>query len=449
MVDMNNTSNGKKPSRIPGFYKMATEQRLEVISKILGCDQRETAVLNGTNGGGLPLSTAERMIENVVGIFSLPMGIGMNMRIDGQDRLVPMVVEEPSVVAGISHGAKLLREGEGIHTEASQPIMIGQIQVMDVPNLDAAIARIKEETECILEYANSLDPALVEAGGGARDIEIRVLPPMSEDDPLGTMLILHLLVDVRDAMGANAINTMAEKMAPKVEELTGGRVRLRILSNLADRRLVTARGLVPFNLLGGGDEEKGKQIAKGIEEASVFAERDPYRAATHNKGIMNGIDAMLIATGQDWRAVEAGAHSFAARSGRYTALCRWRVKEDGLHAELRIPMAVGTVGGILKTHPSVEVGVKKILGIKNAEDLAKVAAACGMAQNLAAIRALATEGIQKGHMSLHARNVAVSAGAANHEVDRLAALLAARHTFDLASAKKALQDLRRAPKNLM
>ncbi len=449
MDDMSFNTNRNRPSRIPGFYRMKTEKRLETLSTVLGCSPKEKAVLDGTNGGSLSISTAERMIENVVGVFSLPMGIGLNLRIDGEDRLVPMVVEEPSVVAGISHGAKLLRSGEGIRTEASLPIMIGQIQVLDVPNLDSAREIIEKNTPYLIQIADSLDPTLVAAGGGARSIETRILPPMDEDDPLGTMLILHLLVDVRDAMGANVVNTMAEKLAPKVEELTGGRVRLRILSNLADRRLVKAEGFVPFKLLGCGNEEAGREIAEGIQEASVFAERDPYRAATHNKGIMNGIDAMLVATGQDWRAVEAGAHSFAARSGRYTSLSRWRVREDGLQAELQIPMAVGTVGGILKTHPAVEVGVKKILGIKTAEDLARVAAACGMAQNLAAIRALATEGIQKGHMSLHARNVAVAAGAMEYEIDRLSALLAARGCFDTASAQHALEEIRRAPKKLM
>ena len=433
-------------SRIPGFYKMATTQRLEVLSDVVGCTPREKEVLNGTNGGGLPLHTADRMVENVVGIFSLPMGIGMNLKIDGEDRLVPMVVEEPSVVAGLSHGAKLLRTGEGIRTEAAAPIMIGQIQVLDVPDLDTARKRIQKETRNLIDFANSLDPALVEAGGGAKDIEIRQLSPMNTEDPLGPMLVLHLLVDVRDAMGANAINTMAEKLAPKVAELTQGRVRLRILSNLADRRLVTARGYIPFETLGGGDEAKGRRVAKGIQEASVLAERDPYRAATHNKGIMNGIDAMLVATGQDWRAVEAGAHAYAARTGRYTALCRWRVRDNGLHAELRIPMAVGTVGGILKTHPTVQVGVRKVLEVKNAEDLARVAAACGMAQNLAALRALATEGIQKGHMGLHARNVAASVGAEGDEVDRLAALLTARGAFDTNTAKKSLDELRAAPR---
>jgi hydroxymethylglutaryl-CoA reductase len=430
-------------SRIPGFYKMDVPKRLEVVSKATGCNSREAEILDGTNGGGLPITTADRMVENCVGIFSLPMGIGVNMRIDDRDRLVPMVVEEPSVVAGLSHGAKLLREGPGVVTEATDPLMIGQIQVMDVPDMASAKNEVLARKEELINQANELDPVLVEIGGGARDIEVRVLEPDSEDDPLGTMLILHLIVDVRDAMGANAINTMAENLAPTVGRITGGRVRLRILSNLADRRLVTARGRIPLERLGGGDEKKGRRVAEGIQEASVLAERDPYRAATHNKGIMNGIDALLVATGQDWRAVEAGAHSYAARSGRYTALSKWRIRGGSLHAELTLPMAVGTVGGVLKTHPTVKVGVHRVLKIESASDLARVAAACGLAQNLAALRALATEGIQRGHMSLHARNTAAAAGARDDEVEKVAALLAARGTFDAASAEAALAEVRK------
>jgi hydroxymethylglutaryl-CoA reductase len=438
----------KTSSRIPGLYKMSVPRRLEVISQASGFTAQEKAVLNGTNGGGLPLETADRMVENCVGVFSLPMGIGVNMRIDAQDRLVPMAVEEPSVIAGLSHGAKLLRTDRGIETQTTAPLMIGQIQVLDILDIESAKRAIRENKQMLLEKANALDPVLVECGGGAQDLEIRVLEPHGANDPLGTMLVLHLIVDVRDAMGANAINTMAENLAPTIETLTSGRVRLRILSNLADRRLVTAKGKVPFDRLGGGDTCKGEQIARGIEEASVLAERDPYRAATHNKGIMNGIDALLVATGQDWRAVEAGAHAYAARQGRYTALSNWRVdtQTKTLTATLTLPMAVGTVGGVLKTHPTVQVGVRRVLKISNASDLARVAAACGLAQNLAALRALATEGIQRGHMTLHARNMASTAGACGDEIDKVAALLAARRSFDAASAAAALADVRRSAK---
>jgi hydroxymethylglutaryl-CoA reductase len=279
--------------------------------------------------------------------------------------------------------------------------MIGQVQLVNVPDLEAAAAAVRGQRAAILEACNRIDPVLVDAGGGARDVEVRRLDPSGDDDPLGPMLVVHLLVDVRDAMGANAVNTMAEGVAGKLEELTGGRARLRILSNLADRRTVTARGRVPFAALA-GDGFDGADVARGIEEASVFAERDPYRAATHNKGIMNGVDALLIAAGQDWRAVEAGAHAFAARGGRYGPLSRWRTGADHLQGEILLPLAVGTVGGAIRAHRGVQAA-HRLLGVENARDLAEVAAAVGLAQNLAALRALAAEGIQAGHMKLHAR----------------------------------------------
>ncbi len=437
--------NNHKPidtSRIPGFYKMSTAGRLQELSRAAGCSPEDIQALTGGDEKGLSLEVADRMVENVVGVFGLPMGVGVNLRIDGRDCLVPMVVEEPSVVAGLSHGAKLLRGGEGITTETTEPLMIGQIQVMDVSDFRRAQEEIHKATPALLAAANELDPALLAVGGGAEDIETRVLEPTDADDPLGTMLVVHLLVDVRDAMGANAINTMVEKLAPRVEEITGGRVRLRILSNLADRRLVTARGLVPFELLGRGNPLLGREVAAGIEEASVLAERDPYRAATHNKGIMNWVDAFLVATGQDWRAVEAGAHAFAARLGRYTALSRWRVTEEGLRGEITMPMAVGTVGGVLKTHPAVQAAVHTVLKVRSAAQLGRIAAACGLTQNLAALRALATEGIQRGHMGLHARNVAAAAGAQGEEIDRLARVLSEMGVYDAAAASAALSRLR-------
>ena len=429
-------------SRIPGFYKMDLPHRLETLSATAGCSSEETRILGGSDGRGLSFEVADRMVENCVGVFSLPMGVGVNLQIDGRDRLVPMVVEEPSVVAGLSHGAKFLRDGTGISTDITESLMIGQIQVLEVPDMERAERVILANRDALLRAANQLDPALLAAGGGARDIEVRVLEPLGPSDPLGPMLVVHLLVDVRDAMGANAINTMVENLAPTISELSGGRVRLRILSNLADRRLVTARAAVRYETLGGGDRSVGRQIAKGIEEASVLAERDPYRAATHNKGIMNGVDAFLVATGQDWRAVEAGAHAYAAREGRYTALSRWRANGGLLQGEITLPMAVGTVGGVLKTHPSVQVAVRRLLQIESASDLARIATACGLAQNLAALRALATEGIQRGHMGLHARNVAAGAGALGDEIDRLARALTRGGSYDAAAASTLLAQMR-------
>jgi hydroxymethylglutaryl-CoA reductase len=424
---------------------MSTSGRLQELSRAAGCSLEEVQALMGTEGNGLSLEVADRMVENVVGVFGLPMGVGVNLKIDGREQLVPMVVEEPSVVAGLSHGAKFLRAGRGIETETTDPLMIGQVQVLDVPDMERAQQALRSATAELLETANKLDPVLLAAGGGAKGIETRVLEPLEQGDPLDAMLVVHLLVDVRDAMGANAINTMVEKLAPRIAELTEGRVRLRILSNLADRRLVTARGHVSFEALGKGNPLLGRDIAKGIEEASVLAERDPYRAATHNKGIMNGVDAFLVATGQDWRAVEAGAHAYAARKGRYTALSRWRVTEDGLVGELTLPMAVGTVGGVLRTHPAVKATMHSVLKVTTASELGRIAAACGLTQNLAALRALATEGIQRGHMGLHARNVATSVGAEGDEIDRLARELANKGTYDAAAASAALNRLRRKP----
>jgi len=432
----------KATSRIPGFYKMTTEDRLRALADRTATGAALAEQLRGTGGHGLSLEVADRMVENCVGVFGMPLGVGVNLLVDGRDLLVPMAVEEPSVIAGMSHGAKLLREGGGVETEATEPVMIGQIQVLDVPDLGTAVGAIETYKHNLLAEANALDPMLVRAGGGARELTVRVVEPVGPEDPLGTMLVLHLLVDVQDAMGANAINTMAEKLAPRIEALSGGRVRLRILSNLADQRLVTARGKVPFASLGRGDEHRGEAVALGVQEASVFAERDPYRAATHNKGIMNGVDAVLLATGQDWRAVEAGAHAFAARDGRYTALARWRVRDGHLHGEITLPMAVGTVGGVLKTHPAVQVALRHVLRIESASELGRLVAATGLAQNLAALRALATEGIQRGHMGLHARNLAAAAGAQGDEVDRLARELVTRGSVNASTAEALLSELR-------
>ncbi len=431
----------KEPkSRWPGFFKLSVEERIGLLARHSGLGGAELTFLKDQEH--LSRRTANHMIENCIGTFELPLGLAMNLRVDGVDRLVPLATEEPSVLAGLSKAARFLRRGAGITTTVTSPLMIGQVQILDVPDLGAARTRVLEARRALLEEANALDPRLVEVGGGAQDLEVRILPPEGDDDPVGTMFVVHLLVDVRDAMGANAVNTMAEQLAPRLEELTGGRVRLRILSNLADRRLVTARARVPVDLLASnGASGTGPDVALGIQEASVFAERDPYRAATHNKGIMNGIDGVLIALGQDWRAVESGAHAYAARSGRYRALSSWRARGDVLHGELELPLAVGTVGGIVDSHPAVRAGLA-ILGIKTAAELASIAAAVGLAQNLAALRALATEGIQRGHMRLHVRKVGLSAGATEEELPALIEELQRLGRADLDTARSVLASLR-------
>ena len=356
------------------------------------------------------------MTENVVGLYALPLGIAVNFQVNGRDVLVPMVVEEPSVVAGASFAARLARSAGGFRAGTTAPEMIGQIQVLEVADLEAARVAVVAARERILARADEVDPVIGRLGGGARDLEVRVLP----ETPVGPMLVLHLIYDCRDAMGANAVNTACEALAPLVEEITGGRVGLRILSNLADRRLAWAECTVPVQELAFGDFS-GQRVAQGIVEAWAFASVDPYRAATHNKGILNGIDAVALATGQDWRAIEAGAHAYAARAGRYASLSTWGRDGSGdLTGRLELPLAAGTVGGATRAHPTAQVALA-LLGVKTARELAEVMAAVGLAQNLAAIRALATEGIQRGHMTLHARQVAIAAGATGDEIERVAA----------------------------
>ena len=425
-------------SDLSGFHRLSPSERLDTVSELseLDADARDAI-----GHEGLRLEAADLMVENVLGLHGLPFAVCTNMVIDGQDRLIPMVIEEPSVVAAASHAAKLLRAGGGIETTVTEPLMVGQIQLLDVPDLAAAEAAIRHAMPELLELANSKHNRLRAAGGGARDIEIRHLPSMGDDDPVGHMMVLHLVVDVRDAMGANAINSMCERLAPVVADLTSGRVRLRILSNLSDRRLVTVRGRIPWSALEGKGGDSPEALARGIEEASVFAERDPYRAATHNKGIMNGVDAVLIALGQDWRAVEAGAHAYAARDGRYTALATWRARDGYLEGEMTLPMAVGTVGGVVKVHPTVKAA-NAIAQPTSAADMGRLVAAVGLAQNLGALRALAAEGIQSGHMRLHARNVAVTAGATGEEVQMVADRIAAAGTVRVDAATDVLAQIR-------
>jgi hydroxymethylglutaryl-CoA reductase len=424
--------NNKRSSRLSGFYKLPLDERLDIVAEFAGLSEEEKETLAGR---GLDARQADLMIENTLGTFELPLGIAVNFLINGQDYLVPMAVEEPSVLAGVSNAANLFRVGGGFTATATEPVMIGQIQVLDVPDLDAAVAAIEENKEALLEQANCCDRILIDLGGGSRDIIARPFP----DTPVGPMLIVHLLFNTLDAMGANAVNTAVEALAPMVADLTGGRTSLRILSNLADRRLAMAEGTIPAAMLE-VEGIPGTEVAKLIEEANAFAIVDPYRAATHNKGIMNGIDAVVIATGNDWRAIEAGAHTYAARNGRYQSLTDWHVDENGdLFGRLVLPMAVGMVGGATKVHPTAKVAMK-ILGVKSAPELAQVIASVGLAQNLAAIKALSTVGIQRGHMRLHARQVAMAAGAEDDQVQRIADQLVAEKQINIGRAQELLAE---------
>ena len=400
-------------SRIPGLYQLGPAERAERIAEAAGLADEGLQQLKAESA--LSLEQADRMIENVVAVHGLPLGIATNMRVNGRDVLVPMAIEEPSVVAGLSFAAKLARKGSGFQAEADSPQMIGQIQILDVADTSEARDRILAAQDSLLSQANESDPVLVRLGGGARDLQVRILSETSA----GPMLVVHLIHDVRDAMGANAVNTACERLAPELERLSGGRVGLRILTNLADRRLAKARCRVPASALAmeGLSPDEGVQR---ILEAYAFAEADPYRATTHNKGIMNGIDAMAVATGNDWRALEAGAHAYAARDGRYQPLSAWWRDDCGdLAGSIELPIAAGIFGGATRVHPTAQVSLA-ILGVETAQELAQVMAAVGLGQNLAALRALAMEGIQRGHMRLHARQVAMAAGATGDMVDRIA-----------------------------
>ncbi len=425
---------GSIESRIPGFYRLTAAERLREVQARVGLTEQEAAVLMGSEG--LHVAQADRMSENVVGTFGLPLGVAVNFLVNGRDHLVPMAIEEPSVVAGASHAAKLVREGGGFEAEVSSSLMIGQIQVLRLDDLEDSRLRLLAERERLLAVANEQDPVLVSMGGGARELYIRLFP----ETPAGPTLVLHLILDCRDAMGANAINTAVEAIAPLVAEITGGQVLLRILSNLADKRLARARATVPAEVLG-VDGLEGPEVVKRIVQAYALATVDPYRAATHNKGIMNGIDAVLIATGNDWRAVEAGAHAYAARSGRYTSLSAWDADSDGnLAGMLELPLAIGTVGGATRVHPGAGVALK-VLGVATAQELAEVIVAVGLAQNLAALRALGTEGIQRGHMELHARSMAIAAGAQGDMVDLVAARMVAESAIRLDRAEELIQTM--------
>lgn len=425
---------GSLSSRLEGFYRKPLADRVDLAAAWADLDETERRTLESS----LSPVRADRMIENVVGVHALPLGIAVNFLVNGNDYLIPMAIEEPSVVAGASFAARLVREGGGFEVDTTMPEMIAQMQILDVDNLWYARQKLLANRAHLLQLASQVDPVVIDLGGGPRDLEVRIF----EDSPVGPMLILHLIYDCRDAMGANVVNTVAEALRPTVEEITGGRVLLCILSNLADRRIARARCRVPKQALTFA-EFSGERVAQGIVEAYAMAAVDPYRAATHNKGIMNGVDAVVIATGNDWRAIEAGAHAYAARDGRYVPLSQWEIDKNGdLVGTLEMPLAVGIVGGATRAHPSAQVALR-ILKVKTAVELAGVTAAVGLAQNLAALRALATEGIQRGHMELHARQVAMAVGAVGEEIEKVAGRLASERLVRPDRAQQILEELRR------
>lgn len=421
-------------SSFSGFYKLSPQERLAKVAAETGISADDVKKIAEPS---LPVDLADKMVENVIGTFTLPMGVALNFVINGKDVIIPMVTEEPSVIAAASNSAKMARLAGGFTTSFTGPIMIAQVQIVDLPSPQYAKSLILEHKEEIKKICNDKDPVLVKFGGGFHDIDVRIL-----ETKAGTMVVLHLLINVGDAMGANAVNSMAEAVAPYIEELTGGRVYLRILSNLATYRLARARAVYKKEALSKtGDAEDGAQVVDKIIEAYAFAEADPYRAATHNKGIMNGISAAVLATGNDTRAIESGAHSYAASKGRYTSLTTWEKDANGdLVGTIELPMAVGLVGGATKTHPGAQAAVK-ILGVKTAAELAQIYAALGLAQNLAAIKALATEGIQRGHMKLHARTVAASVGAQGEVLEQIVAQMIKDKNVNAVYAKELFEKM--------
>ena len=433
-----------KTSRLPGFYRLSVEQRTQMIAQWVELPSDDASLLRRS----LTQGQADKMIENVIGRYALPMGIAANFLVNGRDYLVPMAIEESSVVAGASFAARMVREGGGFKADSTDPMMIGQIQVLGLPDPWRARFDLLTAKEQILSLANQQDPVIVSLGGGARDIEVRVFPDDSGSNTrgVGPMLVVHLLYDVRDANGANVVNTACEALAPVVEEITGGRVVLRIVSNLATERLARAScTILPQALADPAEDARdllpGLTVIERILEAHALATVDPYRATTHNKGIMNGIDAVVLATGNDWRAVEAGAHAYAARDGQYRSLSHWERDTAGnLVGTLELPLAVGTVGGATRVHPTAGLALR-ILGVQSARELSEVICAVGLAQNLAALRALATEGIQRGHMELHARQVAIAAGAKGKLVERVAEQMARDRLVRLDRAEEILAGL--------
>ena len=426
------TNSSDKFSRIPGMRGLSVKARLSKIAKAASLTTKHSISLSGNNV--LADYIADGMIENVIGKFEIPLGVATNFTINQKDYLIPMAIEEPSVIAAASNMAGLARKVGGFKAQASKPIMRAQIQILGLSDPYAALHRVMLARGELIAEANACDTLLVGLGGGCSDIEGHVFTESS----IGSMLVLHLLVDVRDAMGANTVNTMAEALAPKIGTITGGEVRLKILSNLADLRLVRASVDLPSRLFK-TDILSGNEVCKRILECCELALIDPYRAATHNKGIMNGIDPIVLATGNDWRAIEAGAHAYAARSGHYSSLSRWELSSEGLAGTIELPMAVGLVGGATKTHPTAQAAIK-LLNVTSAGELAEVIAAVGLAQNLGALRALATEGIQRGHMALHARNIAIAAGASGRKIETIANTMVKEGTVSVDRARTLLDE---------
>lgn len=414
-----------KQSSYSGFFKLSPEERLREVTEFCNLTSEEQEILKDPNC--LDMDKADHMIENVIGRFALPLGVGLNFKINGKDYLIPMVSEEPSVVAAASNAAKIIRESGGFTTSNTGSVMIAQIQITDVADPHFAKIVIEENKEKIKTLCNEKDPILVKFGGGMEDLEVRIIESI-----IGKMVIVHLKVNTLDAMGANAVNTMAEAVSPLLEELTGGRAFLRILSNLAIHRLVRARVKIK-------KETIGEDIVDKIITAYAFAEADPFRAVTHNKGIMNGIIPVVLATGNDTRAIESGAHAYASITGRYTSLTTWEKDKNGdLVGTIELPMAVGLVGGATKIHPTARVAVK-MLGVKSAAELGEIIASVGLANNFAAIKALATEGIQRGHMSLHARNLATVAGAKGEALESIVAQMIKEKNVRLEYAQELLK----------
>lgn len=425
-------------SRLPGFYKLSPEDRRAEVARQRRLSDAEIATLRAQ---ALTMTRADLMVENAIGTFALPLGVGVNFQINGQDVLVPMVVEEPSVIAAVSNMARLVRRCGGFTAAADPSIMIGQIQITDPPDPAASAARLEASLGELEAFAQTVHPRLVARGGGVRGMKVRRLTYDEPGEPPEEMIVLHVYLDCVDAMGANMVNTLAERLAPRVEAIAGGQVRLRILSNLASRRLARAQCRIPAALLT-TEVAPGEAVVDGVCDAYRFAWTDPWRAATHNKGVMNGIDAVALATGNDWRAIEAGAHAWAARDGQYRALTSWKTAKNGdLIGKIELPLQVGTVGGPIKNHPAVATNLK-ILGSPRARELSAIMAAVGLAQNLGALRALATEGIQKGHMRMHARNVAIQAGAEPVEVPPIVMALCEEQDYSVDRARRVLAELR-------
>jgi len=424
-------------SRIPGFYKLPPSKRRDAIEAHADLQTDEVAALDGQ---ALSVENADLMVENVIGTFALPLGVGLNFLIDGRDTVVPMAVEEPSVVAAVSNMAKLVRTAGGFTTEVDDSLMIGQIQLVDVADPDAIVRRLQAALSELVAKASEVHPRLIERGGGLRDMYIKRVTYDEPDEPQEEMVVLEFVLDCVDAMGANMVNTVAERLAPDVARISGETVGLRILSNLASQRLARAFCALPAEVFNGPHLD-GAEVIQGIASAYRFAWADPWRAATHNKGTMNGIDPVAIATGQDWRAIEAGAHAWAARDGQYRSLTTWKVIDGVLHGAIELPMQVGTVGGTIKTHPTVAANLK-ILGNPRARELAGVMVSVGLAQNLGALRALATEGIQRGHMRMHARHLAANAGAEGDELNAVVDALCESNDFSLDAARAALSAIR-------